>query len=162
MSAALFPGPDEPQGSGLPGDGWDADEGIPQGLYVTAPAEDLSLEGFAEDGRADTMAPGPLLAMVLDTVAGRDGSGLAALSDDQLIGFLSGTKRMESRMAWARLAALGEFASRPRRERFRRRRDPRRVPSHLALGGGGARPGPRQDHRGRHQHPLRRRRRARR
>src|SRR5690242_1095769 len=105
MSAALFPEPDEPPGSGLPGDGWDAEEGIPQGLYVTAPAEDLSLEGFAADGRVDTMAPRPLLAMVLDTVAGPDGAGLAELSDDQLIGFLSGARRMESRLAWARMAA---------------------------------------------------------
>jgi hypothetical protein len=115
MSAALFPEPDEPAGSGLPGD---ADEAMPQGLYVTAPAGDLSLEGFAADGRADTMAPGPLLAMVLDTVAGPDGAGLAGLSDDQLIGFLSGTRRMESRLAWAKMAALAEFASRPRRQDF--------------------------------------------
>jgi hypothetical protein len=118
MSAALPCEPDEPPGSGLPGDGGDPDEGIPQGLYVTAPAEELTLEGFAEDGRADTMAPGPLLAMVLDTVAGQDGEGLAGLSDDQLIGFLSGTRRMQSRLAWARLAALTEFASRPRRQEF--------------------------------------------
>src|SRR5579859_4395144 len=115
MSAALSPGPDEPSGSGLPRD---AEEGIPQGLYVTAPAEELSLDGFAEDGRADTMAPGPLLAMVLDTVAGPDGQGLAGLSDDQLVGFLSGTRRMESRLAWAKMAALAEFASRPRRTDF--------------------------------------------
>ena len=115
MSAALFP---EPDGSGLPGDGWGAGEGMPQGLYVTAPAEDLSLEGFGQNGRADTMAPGPLLAMVLDTVAGPDGAGLAGLSDDQLVGFLSGARRMESRLAWAKMAALGEFASRPRREDF--------------------------------------------
>jgi Domain of unknown function (DUF222) len=122
MSAALSPEPDEPPGSGLPGDGdedgWDAGGGIPQGLYVTAPAEDLSLEGFAEDGRADTMAPGPLLAMVLETVAGPDGAGLAGLSDDQLVGFLSGARRMESRLAWAKMAALAEFASRPRRQDF--------------------------------------------
>jgi uncharacterized protein DUF222 len=118
MSAALSPEPGEPQGSGLPGDGWDADEGIPQGLYITLPAEELTLDGFAEDGRADTMAPGPLLAMVLGTVAGESGAGLAGLSDDQLIGFLSGTRRMESRMAWARMAALAEFASRPRRRDF--------------------------------------------
>src|SRR5689334_15407394 len=118
MSAALPSEPDEPLGSGLPGGGWDVEEGIPQGLYVTAPAEDLTLEGFAEEGRADTMAPGPLLAMVLDTVAGPDGAGLAALSDDQLVGFLSGTRRMESRLAWARLEALAEFGSRPRRQDF--------------------------------------------
>src|ERR1700692_4521476 len=118
MSAALCPepdGPDGPAGSGLPGD---AGEGMPQGLYVTLPAEELSLDGFAEDGRADTMAPGPLLAMVLGAVAGENGEGLAGLSDDQLIGFLSGTRRMESRLAWARMAALAEFASRPRRQDF--------------------------------------------
>src|ERR1043166_7034239 len=118
MSAALFSEPEEPAGSGLAGDGWDGEEGIPQGLYVTAPAQDLTLEGFAQDGRADTMAPGPLLAMVLDTVAGPDGAGLAGLSDDQLIGFLSGARRMESRLAWAKMAALAEFSSRPRRQDF--------------------------------------------
>src|SRR6201996_8247173 len=120
MSAALSFEPDEPQGPGLPGGqgGLDETEGIPQGLYVTLPAEELTLEGFAEDGRADTMAPGPLLAMILGAVAGPDGEGLAGLSDDQLIGFLSGTRRMESRLAWARMAALAEFESRPRRTDF--------------------------------------------
>src|SRR5215831_447536 len=119
MSAALPPEPDEPAGSGLPGE-QDADDcqGISQGLYVTAPAEELTLEGFAQDGRADTMAPGPLLAMVLDTAAGPDGTGLAALADDQLIGFLSGVRRMASRLAWAQMAALAEFGSRPRRQDF--------------------------------------------
>ena len=115
MSAALSTEPDEPAGSGLPGD---ADEGMAQGLYVTLPAEELSLEGFAEGGRADTMAPGPLLAMVLGAVAGDGGEGLAGMADDQLIGFLSGTRRMESHLAWARMAALAEFASRPRRQDF--------------------------------------------
>jgi len=85
--------PDEPHGSGLPGSGWSQDEGAPQGLYVALPAEELTLEGVAEDGRADTMAPGPLLAMILGAVAGKDGEGLAGLSDDQLIGFLSGAAR---------------------------------------------------------------------
>jgi hypothetical protein len=117
MSAALSPEPDEPRGSGLPGecggDGWDEDEGSQQGLYVTLPAEELTLEGFAADGRADTMAPGPLLATILGAIAGEHGQGLAGLSDDQLIGFLSGTRRMESQMAWAKMAALAEFASRP-------------------------------------------------
>jgi hypothetical protein len=115
MSAALSPEPGEPQGSGLPGD---AEEGIQQGLYVTLPAEELTLEGFAENGRADRMAPGPLLAVILGAIAGEDGRGLAGLSDDQLIGFLSGSRRMESQMAWAKMAALAEFASRPRRQDF--------------------------------------------
>jgi hypothetical protein len=56
--------------------------------------------------------------MILGAVAGEDGEGLAGLSDDQLIGFLSGTRRMESQMAWAKMAALAEFASRPRRQDF--------------------------------------------
>jgi len=115
MSAVLPFEPDEPQGSGLSGD---ADEGVQPGLYVTLPAEELTLEGFAADGRADTMAPGPLLAVILGAIAGEDGQGLAGLSDDQLIGFLSGTRRMESQMAWAKMAALAEFASRPRRQDF--------------------------------------------
>src|SRR5215470_12194205 len=122
MSAALSFEPDEPQGSGLPGDGWGEDgwdgDGARQGLYVTLPAEELTLEGFAQGGRTDVMAPGPLLAMVLGAVAGEHGEGLAGLSDDQLIGFLSGTRRMESQMAWAKMAALAEFASRPGRQNF--------------------------------------------
>src|SRR5689334_16390771 len=59
MSAALSFEPDEPEGSGLPGSGWSQGEGAPQRLYVTLAAEELTLEGFAEEGRADTMAPGP-------------------------------------------------------------------------------------------------------
>jgi hypothetical protein len=118
MSAALSPEPDEPSGSGPPGDGWDGDEGIPQGLYVTLPAEELSLEGFAQGGQVDTMEPGPLLGVVLDAVAGENGAGLAGLSDDQLVGFLSGSRRMASRLEWARMAALAEFAARPRRHDF--------------------------------------------
>ena len=120
MSAELFPEPGESEGSGLPGDGQyeEEEEGPGQGLYVTLPAEELTLEGFAEAGRADTMAPGSLLAMILDVIAGDEGEGLAGLSDDQLIGFLSGTRRMESRIAWAQMAAIKEFASRPRRKGF--------------------------------------------
>ena len=115
---ASGPGGEEPQGSGLPPAGGNGPaeepppEGAEQGLFVTLPAEELSLAGFAEDGRADTMAPGPLLAAILSAVAGQDGAGLAGLSDDQLIGFLSGARRMESLASWTQMAALGEFARR--------------------------------------------------
>ncbi len=67
-------GPDEePDDSSLPSEEWDgSEECLPeeclpeeclpeQGLFVCLPAEELTLEGFAEDGRADTMEPGPLL-----------------------------------------------------------------------------------------------------
>ena len=44
------------------------DNGQPteQGLFVCLPAEELTLAGFAQNGRSDTMAPGALLATVLD------------------------------------------------------------------------------------------------
>jgi Domain of unknown function (DUF222) len=83
-----------------------------QGLFVCLPAEELTLEGFAQNGRSDTMAPGPLLATVLEAITGEDGSGLAALADDQLIGVLSGIRRIEARAAWGQLAVMAELARR--------------------------------------------------
>jgi hypothetical protein len=128
-------GPDEePDDSSLPSEEWDgSEECLPeeclpeeclpeeclpeeclpeQGLFVCLPAEELTLEGFAEDGRADTMEPGPLLATVVGAVTGDDARGLKGTSDDQLTGILSASLRMESRDAWIRLAALAEFAAR--------------------------------------------------
>ena len=72
----------------------------------------MTLEGFAQGGQADTMAPGPLLAAIVDAVTGEDGAGLAGCSDDQLMGIISAARRMEARAAWTLLAAVGEFAAR--------------------------------------------------
>jgi hypothetical protein len=83
-----------------------------QGLFVWLPAEELTLDGFAQDGRADTMAPGALLATVVHAVTGEDGAALAALSDDQLVGVMSAGLRLESRASWTQLAAMAEFARR--------------------------------------------------
>ena len=71
MPQDLFPdpGPDDAEPGGFP----PADEDAPgpeQGLYVTLPAEHLTLSGFCQGGASDTMAPGPLLATVVHTVAG--------------------------------------------------------------------------------------------
>ena len=101
------PGGEEP----LPADG-EGPGGPEQGLFVCLPAEELTLAGFAQDGRSDTMAPGALLATVVDAVVGEGGSGLAGLGDDQLIGIISAARRMESRAAWTLLAALAELARR--------------------------------------------------
>jgi hypothetical protein len=114
------PGPDgeEPDSSPMPpaaeGDGWDGDWDGPaeQGLYVCAPAEQLTLAGFAQNGEADTMAPGPLLAMVVHTVTGEDGKGLSGCSDDQLMGIISAARRMVARAEWTQMAAIAEFARR--------------------------------------------------
>ena len=42
------------------------------------------------------MPPDPLLATIIDTVTGKDGKGLAGLSDDQLIGVIAAVRRLES------------------------------------------------------------------
>lgn len=118
MSADPFPGPpgdaEELDSSpALPAaEADDGSEVAEQGLYVCLPAEQLTLAGFAQDGEADTMAPGPLLASVVYAVTGEDGAGLGGCSDDQLVGIISAAQRMESRAAWTRMAAMREFAAR--------------------------------------------------
>ena len=89
-----------------------ASQATPQGLYITLPPEQLTLTGFAQNGESDTMAPGGLLATVVQTVTGEDGSGLAQCSDDQLVGIISAARRLESRATWTLMAAMAEFASR--------------------------------------------------
>ena len=95
------PGGEEPDSSPLPRaaeeDGpegnwadWDGPAG--QGLYVCLPAGQVTLAGFAQGGEADTMAPGALLAAVVETVAGPGGGGLAGCSDDQLLGVISAAR----------------------------------------------------------------------
>jgi hypothetical protein len=107
------PGPDdeEPDRSPLP-PAAEGDGPGEQGLYLCLPPEQLTLAGFAQNGEADTMAPGPLLATIIDTVTGSDGSGLAGCSDDQLLGIISAARRIQSRSAWTEMAAIAEFARR--------------------------------------------------
>jgi Domain of unknown function (DUF222) len=103
---------DEPDGFPLPPAAEEDDEGLEQGLYVCLPAEQLTLAGFAQGGEADTMTPGPLLATVVHTVTGEDGSGLGGCSDDQLMGIISAARRITSRAAWTEMAAMAEYAAR--------------------------------------------------
>src|SRR5580693_3456400 len=112
MPQATFPdpGPDDAEPGGFPPD--EDAAGPEQGLYLTLPPGQLTLAGFAQGGAADTMAPGALLAAVVDTVAGPDGAGLAGCSDDQLMGIISAARRQQSRDEWTLLAAIGEFARR--------------------------------------------------
>jgi hypothetical protein len=121
---SLSPGDaEEPDGSGLPAaeetgpeDDWagpaDDGPGMGQGLYVCLPAEQVTSAGFAQGGEADTMAPGPLLGTIVHTVTGQDGTGLAGCSDDQLMGIVSASRRMQSRSAWTEMVAMAEFAAR--------------------------------------------------
>ena len=105
-------GAEEPGGFWPPAAGEAGAEGMGQGLYVCLPPEQLTLAGFAQNGEADTMAPGPLLATVVHTVTGQDGAGLGGCSDDQLVGIISAARRMASRAAWTQMAAMAEFAAR--------------------------------------------------
>src|ERR1700678_997246 len=111
-------GPDgeEPDSSPLPaapGDPGPEDApGPEQGLYLTLPAGHLTLAGFCQGGASDTMAPGALLATVVEAVTGQDAAGLAGCSDDQLTGIISAVWRQQSRDAWMLMAAIGEFARR--------------------------------------------------
>ena len=86
--------------------------GVGEGLYVCLPAEQVTLAGFAQNGEADTMAPGPLLAAIVDTVTGEDGAGLGGCSDDQLMGIISAARRMAARAEWTSMAAIAEYAAR--------------------------------------------------
>ena len=112
MPQDLFsdPGPDDAEAGGFPLD--EDDPGPEQGLFITLPAEQLTLSGFCQGGAADTMAPGPLLGTIVDTVAGEDGSGLPGCSGDQLMGVISGVRRQRSRDEWLMLSAVAEFARR--------------------------------------------------
>jgi Domain of unknown function (DUF222) len=87
-------------------------EGAVQGLFVCLPAEDTDVAGFAQDGAMETTLPGPLLAAAVHAITGEDGQGLAALSDDQLIGVIGAARRMGARTAWTEMAAVREFAAR--------------------------------------------------
>ncbi len=114
------PDGEEPHGSGpVPGGSEpegvvpdDEGQGAEQGLFGCLPAEELTLAGFSQNGRADTMAPGALLATLLDAIVGEGGCGLEAVADDQLIGIISAARRMESRATWTLIAALAELARR--------------------------------------------------
>src|SRR5580693_2299580 len=112
MPQATFPdpGPDDAEPGGFPPD--EDAAGPEQGLYLTLPPGQLTLAGFAQGGASDTMAPGALLAAVVETVAGPDGAGLAGCSDDQLLGIISAARRQQSRDEWTVLAAIAEFARR--------------------------------------------------
>jgi Domain of unknown function (DUF222) len=97
--------------SWLPPAGPDAEPGQ-QGLYLCLPAGSCDSDQFAQSGPAADMAPDPLLATVIDTIAGEDGTGLAGLGDDQLIGVIAAVRRLESRAAWYLMAAVREFTAR--------------------------------------------------
>ena len=75
-------------------------------------AGDISGAGFGQDGTADQMHPGPVLATLVHA-ATTDEKILATLSDDDLIGVIAAVRRIGSFAAWAELTAVREYATRP-------------------------------------------------
>ena len=108
LPAAQHPGPPAAQRPGAPAQEPSApaqEPGAADPGPIPAPPKP---EDFARGGPADALAPGPVLAMLVDLVQ-RD--GLGKLDDDQLTGVLQ---------AASRLAALVRRAETVRRVRARR------------------------------------------
>jgi hypothetical protein len=63
---------------------------------------------FGQDAAADALRPGPVLAALTEQAV----EGLGRLSDDQLIGVLRASKRMQNREAWKQALVTAEFARR--------------------------------------------------
>src|SRR6185437_14176782 len=83
---------------------------------------------FGQDKAADVLRPGPVLSALTEQAA----TGLATLSDDQLIGTLSAARRLENRAAYLQTVAIAEFAR--RREVQRAEAMSRKVPLHCRPG----------------------------
>src|SRR6204780_4753300 len=100
-------------------------------MAAAAAGEDLTTEdiagaGFAQDGTAHQLRPGPVLATLVHA-ATTDEKILATLSDDDLAGVIAAVRRITSFAAWAEMTAIREFATRP---------DPRRPAAPAARSGG--------------------------
>jgi hypothetical protein len=108
-----FPDPgeddgEEPDGSLPP----DAETGPEQGLFLCLPAGEFDPDQFAQSGPSPDLPPGAMTATLMDLVAGPDGSGVAGLSDDQLVGVIAAAKREQSWSAWVEMTGTREFARR--------------------------------------------------
>ena len=108
-----FPDPGEDDGekpdeSLFPG----AEPGPEQGLFLCLPAEEFDPDQFAQSGPAPDQPPGAMTATLMELIGGPDGSGVAGLSDDQLIGFIAAGKKQQSWSAWFTMTATREFARR--------------------------------------------------
>jgi hypothetical protein len=63
---------------------------------------------FGQDGAADMLPPGPVLADLADRAA----SDAGRLTDDELVGVLHAARRLANHAAWQQTVAIAEFARR--------------------------------------------------
>src|SRR6516165_1524000 len=92
-------------------------------LAVMAGPDGLGGERFAQDGTADVMRPGPVLAALTEQAAAE----LGRLSDNQLLGAVSAARRLAARAEYLELSAVAEFTRRraEQLEASTARKDPR-------------------------------------
>jgi hypothetical protein len=83
-----------------------------RGLFICVPAGAVELCGFAGEGGAPPMTPGPVLATVAGAIAGSDGTGLAEASEEYLFAMMSAARRMSSWATWLEFGAMRELALR--------------------------------------------------
>jgi hypothetical protein len=95
----------------------------PAALAAMAGPDGLGGEAFAQDQPADAMRPGPVLAALVEQAAG----DVSALSDNELSGLLSASRRLQTRAEYLELATIAEFARRrtAQYEASKARKDPR-------------------------------------
>jgi hypothetical protein len=90
---------------------WDLEAWVPEldapSLAGPAPAGPGS-PLFAEDGAADVMAPSPFLAALTEQAV----TGLAGLSDSELVGVLRASRRQVAREQYKQVLAAAEFGRR--------------------------------------------------
>jgi len=112
--------PEPPQASGFPPPGDEEDDSasyLGELMAAAAAGEDLTAAdisgaGFGEDGTAQQLIPGPVLATLVHA-ATTDEKILATLSDDDLAGVIMAVRRIGSFAAWAEMTAIREYAIRP-------------------------------------------------
>ena len=77
-------------------------------LAAMAGPDGLGGDRFAQDGAADVLRPGPVLAALAEQ-AGRE---LGRLSDNQLLGAVSAARRLRNRAEYLELSAVAEYTRR--------------------------------------------------
>ena len=106
-----FPGGD---GQGLapgwvPGEDFGLDPDLLEMMCAPEVLDGQALPGaFGQDGAADLLRPGPVLAALTARAAASAGS----LSDDELVGVLQAARRMAGLAAYQQTVAIAEFARR--------------------------------------------------
>src|SRR5499427_1685247 len=93
------------------------------GLAAMAGPDGLGGDRFDQDGSADVLRPGPVLAALTEQAAGE----LDRLSDNQLLGAVSAARRLAARAEYLELSAVAEFTRRRQEqlEASTARKDPR-------------------------------------